>query len=250
MNSSEAVGLVNGSYVGLTNGPSSMTAGASSTVDAEFPTGDGSAQRSISCGPNSSASEVTTDDGAASEADSHQVSPGAPALTQNGSPVQNGQSNSSSVRRVSFGLVQVRLHECVLDGSKMPSDGAAPLGLGKAMGVTTESVDAFDVRRNADRKGVSHVSAEERREMLADIDSAELAQVEAENGAIIGATAAKWTHMNADDDDGDGSLFSSKLWAAAQRDGTFRGYTTAAPDDVRSGLGGGFAEYDGEEERR
>ena len=51
------------------------------------------------------------------------------------------------VRRVSFGSVTTHTHELQLDGSKMTSDGFAPVGLGAHLGSTSVALDEHEAAR-------------------------------------------------------------------------------------------------------
>ena len=45
-----------------------------------------------------------------------------------------GQGMATAKKSVRFGTVRIALHEVVVDGSKLPSDGLAPLGGDRATG--------------------------------------------------------------------------------------------------------------------
>lgn len=54
-------------------------------------------------------------------------------------------------RRTTFGSVHILTHETQLDGSKLPSDGRAPIGLGRLAGVELRNVVSFDEERKQKR---------------------------------------------------------------------------------------------------
>ena len=157
-------------------------------------------------------------------------------------------------RRVRFSNVVIRTHEVVLDGSKLPSDGCAPLGLGAPVDTLTRSVDEHETQRAAGSPGVRLVSTEDRREAVG--DDAELFAVERLNQQIIlhacGAQA----------DDDSTSIFESRECSpnpfeadqtetASSSESERPGlptYSTAAADAKRSGHGGGYCEVDEEAE--
>ena len=93
---------------------------------------------------------------------------------------------SARRRTVTFGEVSIRNYAHALDGSKLPSDGAAPLGLGGLVSETDESFAAYEARRERQRSGVSAIPAAKRRALLADVaQPAELAAMERENCALL-----------------------------------------------------------------
>ena len=158
-------------------------------------------------------------------------------------------------RRVRFSTVLIRTHEVILDGSKLPSDGCAPLGLGAPVGELIRSVDEHETQRAAGSPGVRLVSTEDRREAVGD-DAAELYAVERLNQQII------LQSCGAEDEDDSLSLFESREcspdpFEADQADPASGSeskrpgppaYSTAAPDAERTGHGGGYCELDEEAE--
>ena len=158
-------------------------------------------------------------------------------------------------RRVRFSTVLIRTHEVILDGSKLPSDGCAPLGLGAPVGELIRSVDEHETQRAAGSPGVRLVSTERRREAMGD-DAAELYAVERLNQQII------LQSCGAEDEDDSPSIFESREcspdpFEADQADPAGDSeskrpgppaYSTAAPDAERTGHGGGYCELDEEAE--
>ena len=129
---------------------------------------------------------------------------------------------ATTKKSVRFGTVRIALHEVVVDGSKPPSDGLAPLGLGPLMGTEERSVEQHELERS--QLGVQHVDTDERRDAVK-ADAAFLLAVERANREILGLM-----------EDAGG-------WAAHAIDGPRtepKSYTTAAPGDKRTGVAGGF----------
>ena len=153
-------------------------------------------------------------------------------------------------RRVRFGSVVIRTHEVILDGSKLPSDGCAPLGLGAPVGeALTRSVEEHETQRATASPGVRLVSTEERREAVGD-DAAALYAIERRNQEIIlNACGAQ-----PDDDSFEscecspGTSFQVDSSDQVDRSGQQTTYSTAAADAKRSGHGGGYCELDEEAE--
>lgn len=89
----------------------------------------------------------------------------APAYKRSLAPAQPSQSSSRdacdgngkrpSTRRTTFGSVHILKHEQQLDGSKLPSDGRAPIGLGKLAGVELRHVISYEEERQQARKAPS-----------------------------------------------------------------------------------------------
>lgn len=67
---------------------------------------------------------------------------------------------------ISFGAVEILTHAPALDGCKVPSDGQAPMGLGKLETVELRRIASFDLERQAQREGTHLIPASERRNML------------------------------------------------------------------------------------
>jgi hypothetical protein len=157
-------------------------------------------------------------------------------------------------RRVRFSNVVIRTHAVVLDGSKLPSDGCAPLGLGAPVGELTRSVDEHETQRAAGSPGVRLVSTEDRREAVG--DDAELFAVEQLNQQII------LNACGAQAEDDSSSIFESRECspdpfevdqagpASGSEPERLPTYSTAAADAKRSGHGGGYCEVDEEAEER
>ena len=161
-------------------------------------------------------------------------------------------------RRVRFGDVVINAHTVILDGSKLPSDGCAPLGLGAPVGeALTRSVDEHETQRAAGSPGVRLVSTEDRREAVRDeCEAAELFAVERLNQEII------LSACGAQPEDDTTSIFESRECSPdpfeADQAGPASGsdsersglptYSTAAADAERSGHGGGYCEVDEEAE--
>jgi hypothetical protein len=143
-------------------------------------------------------------------------------------------------RRVSFGSVSIKSHEMILDGSKLPSDGLAPLGLGDLVGETVRSVEEHEAQRSSDGSsaGVRHVSTEQRRDAVGH-DASALLALERANREIIQQA-----------EDGDGGGWGSLVSTAPSTDIGPTRYSTAAPDERRTGHSGGFCEVDEEAEAR
>jgi hypothetical protein len=71
--------------------------------------------------------------------------------------------------RVRFDTVQLYEHAVTLDGSKLPSDGLAPIGLGVLESRHVCKVDAYEAQRCLERHGdVVVIPPEERRRQIAD----------------------------------------------------------------------------------
>ena len=168
-------------------------------------------------------------------------------------PTQMG-AQYRDARRVRFSNVVIRTHTVILDGSKLPSDGCAPLGLGAPVGeALTRSVDEHETQRAAGSPGVRLVSTEDRRDTVGD-DAAELFALERNNQEII------LQACGAQADDDSSSLFESRECSPetsfqADQAGSsgsetpgLSTYSTAAADAERSGHGGGFCELDEEAE--
>lgn len=91
---------------------------------------------------------------------------------------------------VRFGEVQVLHHQVLLDDSKLPSDGLAPLGLGQLQRRENERLETYESRRAGARQGVGHIPADERRASLAGLKrESSLERIERENAELKRAHA-------------------------------------------------------------
>jgi hypothetical protein len=136
-----------------------------------------------------------------------------------------------------------------LDSSKLPSDGLAPLGLGLAIDEAREhtTVDIFEQRL---RTGVHPIPASMRRQLAAAGDASnashptgELERIEAENVSLLSVPLYACERDEEEMPVGSKRAANGALPPCAS-------YTNAAPEDERTGAGGGFSEFDGEEEAR
>merc|ERR1712227_931399 len=66
-----------------------------------------------------------------------------------------------------FGFVDIQTHEPILDGSKVPLDGRAPLGIGEMWESRRRRVISYDCERVSQRSGVQHVAVDDRMSTLA-----------------------------------------------------------------------------------
>ena len=149
--------------------------------------------------------------------------------------------------RVSWSTVTTVLFSVVADSSKLPSDGIG-VGLGAEFGKETHTVDDFEKERAGERltPAALHLSADRRRAICrGDADptatpmsTAELDELEQANAILLEASEISTR-------DGGSSAACADVLGAAR-------YTTAAPDEARCGVGGGFAERDDalDDERR
>ena len=170
-------------------------------------------------------------------------------------------SAAATQRRVRFSSVTTLTFDLVVDGSKLPSTGCAPLGLGHRLLARTdaEPLDEFESRRSALRRPaegllLGHVARLER--LGDDLDTTVLAAVEKENAAIIGERFSSLGPAYGGGGDGDGGD------GGDSGDGDINGlgngafgklgqmYSTAEAGAERGGAGGGFAERQSEEEER
>ena len=130
--------------------------------------------------------------------------------------------------------VTIMLFQVELDGSKLPSSGCAPIGLGRETSGHAESLDEFESRRAGERRPVEKLLLGHgaRLQLLEGVDPVELSTLEAENAAILDA-----------DTDGPNDIHVAPAF-------TTTAYTTALPGDERAGVGHGFEERQEEEEVR
>ena len=94
-----------------------------------------------------------------------------------------GVASAKKAKRatISFGAVEILTHAPALDGCKMPSDGQAPMGLGRLETIQLRRIASYDLERQTQREGTHLIPASERRSMLrtiglhrtASIDNAE-----------------------------------------------------------------------------
>lgn len=142
-------------------------------------------------------------------------------LPASGCVADDGQRSAGrSARHVHFGTVKTLSHEMTLSQSSCPSDGLAPVGLGKLLGIEHERLDDFEKQRTG--RSPQLMPTAQRRLLLA--GNEELVAVEAENKAII-AVSANEVFFPTDVVDAPGE------------------YSTAAEDE-RTGRAGGFSEID------
>mmetsp|Transcript_9640 Transcript_9640/g.21140 ORF Transcript_9640/g.21140 Transcript_9640/m.21140 type:complete len:457 (-) Transcript_9640:642-2012(-) len=94
-------------------------------------------------------------------------------------------SSSRAHRRpsVAFGYVQVLHHTALLDNSKLPSDGLAPLGLGQLDHKEWLYIDQYEsMRKDARERGVGVIPVDERRASIAHLSSSDaMERIEREN---------------------------------------------------------------------
>ena len=98
-----------------------------------------------------------------------------------------GAIAASQTRRrktVRFGDVQVLYHEALLDDSKLPSDGLAPVGLGVLKGRELRRLDSYEGERQESRRGVSIIPPEDRREVVGVKRRASLERIERDNAKL------------------------------------------------------------------
>ena len=77
-----------------------------------------------------------------------------PSEAVNVKAVRSGGTHTvPSTQRVRFGVVQVLYHTIGLDGSKLPSDGLAPIGLGMLVHAEAHALDVFEAERETTRRG-------------------------------------------------------------------------------------------------
>lgn len=146
---------------------------------------------------------------------------------------------------VTFGGVTVHRHARVIDRSKLPSDGVAPLGLGQRIATENySSLDQFEVykRESCKRKEGStmmlwfHVPPELRCELLEEFSSAhELEDIARENAGLL---ETQGRADLAETEDAESS--SLNHFARGRRDtdlhGMFPRYSTAGEDEKREGV--------------
>lgn len=162
----------------------------------------------------------------------------------------NNSPSRATDRRVRFSSVTTHTFRVGLDGSKLPSSGCSPIGLGEAYGeAQPEPVDSYEGRRVALRRPVEQLLLGHgaRLQLLEGVDPVELRALEAENEAILRAVEGPEIEMAVDRQSSpeppasDGGAGAATIAAA---------YTTAHPEDTRAGAGRGFEERQGEEEER
>eukprot|EP00316_Scyphosphaera_apsteinii_P022278 CAMPEP_0119315926 /NCGR_PEP_ID=MMETSP1333-20130426/37773_1 /TAXON_ID=418940 /ORGANISM="Scyphosphaera apsteinii, Strain RCC1455" /LENGTH=161 /DNA_ID=CAMNT_0007321429 /DNA_START=20 /DNA_END=502 /DNA_ORIENTATION=+ len=92
---------------------------------------------------------------------------------------------NSAKRRCTFGDVEIWTHERQLDGSKLPTDGRVPLGLGVLQSHALRHVESYEPERASRRTGVRRIPVNERQEAAAAFNRTEsIEAVEAEIAAI------------------------------------------------------------------
>ena len=161
-------------------------------------------------------------------------------------------SAAATQRRVRFSSVTTLTFDLVVDGSKLPSTGCAPLGLGHRLLARSdaEPLDEFESRRSALRRPaegllLGHVARLER--LGDDLDTTVLTAVEKENAAIIGERFSSRGPAYGGGGDGDGDINGLGNGAFGKLG---QMYSTAEAGAERGGAGGGFAERQSEEEER
>ena len=164
-------------------------------------------------------------------------------------------------KRVSFGNVITHMFAVDLDGTKLPTTGCAPIGLGEHLGSTSaEELDTFELRVRRGIAGAPRRSAAElllghgqRMEMLTNVNPEELAAVEEDNRNLLGSTMAiplAYRLMMDDDEDEARAPDGSSLPPPADKQATAVFYGTAQPGEKRTGRSGGFGEVDDDEEEQ
>jgi len=98
--------------------------------------------------------------------------------------VAEASSPNSKRKSVLFGYVQVLHHESCLDGSKLPSDGIAPVGLGRLQSKVVQCLDCFEKSRGSLRKGVEIIPPEVRRQALGICRRESVELIELENANL------------------------------------------------------------------
>jgi len=94
---------------------------------------------------------------------------------------EQGQSAAGSVR---FAGVTLLHHDMELDGSKLPSDGLAPIGLGALQRKELRRLDSYEDERANTRTGVGHIPPEKRRQVIGVTRAASQDRMEADNSAL------------------------------------------------------------------
>ena len=94
------------------------------------------------------------------------------------------QERGGVVPGVRFSDVTLLHHEVELDGSKLPSDGLAPIGLGELQHTELRRLDSYEAERAATRAGVGHVPVEERRQVIGVTRAASTERVETDNTTL------------------------------------------------------------------
>ena len=161
---------------------------------------------------------------------------------------------------VTFGGVTVHCHARVVDGSKLPSDGAAPLGLGRRTSIEEHtSLEEFEKVKRSSRDEVGelvlwfHIPPEMRRRYLLDSDGGSSEEIEAisrENALILrqrereeGESAFAQV-----EDSGESTSFQ-RMRPNTDMHRELR-YSTAQVGDKREGACGAFSEVQPEETER
>ena len=168
---------------------------------------------------------------------------------------------------VTFGGVVVHSHARIIDGSKLPSDGLVPLGLGKLIHTEEHSsIEAFDEdarlikQHRAESDGLIlwfHIPPPVRIELLPEDESengALLIEVERENAEILRAkseslsdTASLFKREGDDMGSGEEGHQAGLKRPSANADLPPQ-YSTASAGEKRTGIAGGFCEVALEEE--
>ena len=97
---------------------------------------------------------------------------------------QKPERESKQAPGVRFSDVTLLHYEVELDGSKLPSDGLAPIGLGELQHTELRRLESYEHERAVTRAGVGHVPVEKRRQVigLTRVESTE--RVEKDNTAL------------------------------------------------------------------
>jgi len=174
--------------------------------------------------------------------------------------VKGPSSGNPAARRVRFSTITTYLFSSIVDGSKLPGSGCAPIGLGEPIGeAEPEHVDVFEgrramLRRPAEQLLLNHGA---RLALLDGVDLKELKALEEENAAILDAEANTRPVMGGAgshtvlSDDLNGLLAEAGATGTVEAIATaMDGYSTAEAGDARAGVGHGFEERQTEEEVR
>jgi len=151
--------------------------------------------------------------------------------------------NKSCQRHVDFSTVVTHYFDVLVDGSKLPANGCAPIGLGHLrQTVGPETLDSYEERRIERRNlGQLHMPHSERLAMLSEAEVQQLPEVEAENALLLVEEVSPSEQC-----------VPPEATNSMSTDATLVAYGTARYDEKRTGIAGGFLEVDHteEEERR
>ena len=104
---------------------------------------DGAGPSVVQDGPHSSSAKA---------ADPRTVDPRTAPSARDADSSDDGRPSKRKRRGVSFGEVHILTHGPALDGSKVPSDGRAPMGLGPLESLDIRRMDSYDHERLAARR--------------------------------------------------------------------------------------------------